>query len=303
MMATATPSMEPNVAWGGRDITCLTIALAVHALLLLWKGGVFTMPNAAAPENVLVSVNFMSDVPSYEPPAAPAPKQSLFSKMKSLIRGEANPPKPKVDVFAQKPAVSKPDALEIAKGQNKEVSLVTAPPSVFKQTQQPKLKENNFKLATKDAPFKIASTNDQDALANVNAIPIQVGPKTTLSSRSFDNARTPALQSKTFAGRTGSTGEALAMGSASAVQTPALNSAANSNNTGATPVNTKATGRQWTSNSSFAGDNMNTLPRNSADGFDSPIAAGNSTQQKRFQFQHHRRIGAPTDYPKKFCQV
>jgi TonB family protein len=189
--------------------------------------------------------------------------------MKSLIRGENNPPKPKADVFAQKPVTAKPDVLEIAKGQNKDVALITTPQSVIKEI-KPNLKENTFKLATKDAPFKIASVKDQDALANTNAIPIQVGPKTTLSSRSFASAKLPALQSKTFVGHSGSSGQALAMGSASSVQTPSLNSALRSNsNVGGSSKNT---GKEWSSHSAaFSGDTVSALPRNTVSAFDSPL--------------------------------
>jgi TonB family protein len=282
-MMASTPTMRTETGWGARDITCFTVALAVHALLLLWKGGIFVLPNTTTPENVLVKVDFMSDVPAYQAPAAPAPKQSLLSKMKSLIKGETFTPKPVTDVFSKKPAATQPaDALALAKGQTKEATPLVTEQPVFKDT-QPKLKENTFKLATKDAPFKIATAKDQDALANTNMIPIQVGQKTTLSSRAFDNAKMPALQSKTFAGRAGGS-EALAMGSASAPQTPALSSSNNSNSA-ALAGSARATNREFTEHTNaFAGNRMETLSRNTVSPFNGPADSSKSNNSKSSNF-------------------
>lgn len=275
-MTTSTPNIMTVQGWGARDVTCFTVALAIHALLLLWKGGMFTLPEAVKQENVLVSVNFESDVPSYETPAAAAPqKESFLSRMKTLIKGEAAAPKPKVDVFAQKPTTpTKPDALELAKGKTQDTQLVTAPANVFKPT-TPKLKENQFKLAQKDTPFKIATSKDQDVLANSNVIPVQVGQKTTLTSKPFDSSQMPKLQSKQFSGNSG--GSALAMGSMSAPsnQTPSLNNSAASSNASARSAS--ATSKEWTGRSTF-NNSMGSSQRNTISDFgDSPVQTKSSS--------------------------
>jgi hypothetical protein len=103
----------------------------------------------------------------------------------------------------------KKDALDIAKGQSQEV--VMKPSDGNFEKAQPNLKENNFKMAKMDVPFPILKPKTQDALANVNAIPVVVGKTTSGSVKSLDGGAGagPALQSKTFASKGSTAGSSF----------------------------------------------------------------------------------------------
>ncbi len=218
--------------FGGRDFACLAFALAVHSLLLLWKGGLLSLPDepGAGLGDMIASVDFRTDIPSYEPQGGgSAPKaEGFLARVKSLMKSPAaekssdiamgntvapiETPKSnwaKTDVFKDKPfaekkgfdGLIKKDALDIAKGQTQEV--VTRPSAGNFSKAEPNLKENKFKLAQKDVPFKIQSSDAKDQLVNVNAVQVNVGEKTSASVRSLDGGpgSGPALQTKTLAPR------------------------------------------------------------------------------------------------------
>ncbi len=219
-----------------RDIICLSFALGVHALLLLWKGGAMLLPDKPANGlgDTLVAVRFMNEMPSYEAPggSSPAPK-GFFDRMKSIMKGEGGAPKKEAlamgqsdKIEVQKPAwnkaetlasktfndkkafegiAQKKDALDVAMGKESEI-LVKPSQGNFK-TAEPNLKENAFKVATKDAPFKILKPKNDDALSNVNAVPVAVGRNTSANVKALDGGAGagPALQSKAFAEAGGKT--------------------------------------------------------------------------------------------------
>ncbi len=223
------PSTGIKFDFSGRDFACLVFALAVHSTLLLWKGGMLSLPESGngGMGDMLVNVDFRSDIPSYEPAGGgTGPKQSFFSKVKSLVRGERPGAKSEVAMGQQtavpvepaKPAWNKPDALtdkpfqkkgfdglakkdelDISKGQTQQV-LVQPSKGNF-QKSEPNLKENKFKVAQKDMPFKIIDSNAKDQLVNVNAIPVETGNKTSSAVRSLSGGpgSGPALQTKAFA--------------------------------------------------------------------------------------------------------
>ncbi len=258
----AGPSIKLD--FSSRDVACFLFALSVHSLLLLWKGGLLVLPDQAGGGlgDMLVSVDFRSDVPSYEPAGGgSSPKaEGLFARMKSIIKGPGavgkksediamgaqtapiaqTPDKPawtKTDVLTNKTfadkkgfeGMVKKDALDVATGQTQNV--VVKPSAGNFEEAQPNLKENKFKIARKDVPFKIVSPKS-DQLANANAIAVNVDQKTSANVRSLDGGpgAGPALQSKSFASKGASTsggfggtpsglksgsGGGLAMGSAS----------------------------------------------------------------------------------------
>lgn len=213
-----------------RDIICISFAIAVHSLLLLWKGGILTMPNSPQQGlgDTLVEVKFLNDVPNFEPAggSSPAPK-TFLERMRSIIHGEGAAAKnaelatgksDRIDV--QKPAwnkaetlqnkvfndlkgfagvAKKQDALNVAMGRSSEI--VTKPSQGNFKAAAPNLKENAFKVAPKDAPFQILKPKNDDALTNVNAIPMAVGRTTSRAVKSLAGGQAvgPALQSKTFA--------------------------------------------------------------------------------------------------------
>ena len=207
-----------------RDVVCLSFAIAVHSLLLLWKGGQMLMPDSPqqALGDILIEVRMMDDVPNFDEPggAAPAPK-SFFDRMKSIVRGEGGAPKKeeiamgKVDkIETPKPTWNKPDvfkekafadkkAFDMAKKEDplnvamgKTTEIVDKPTQVAFKSAAPALKDNAFKVAPKDAPFQIVKPRNEEALANVNAVPVMVGRTTTAGVKSLDGA--PALQAKSF---------------------------------------------------------------------------------------------------------
>lgn len=235
MNTMASPSFKLD--YSTRDVICFMVALGIHSLLLLWKGGMLALPEQGGGlGDMLVNVDFRSEMPSYEPAGGgSAPKAGgLFAKMKSLIKrdgaagekselamGAATAPieqnkKPawsKTDIFSDKSfaekkgfqGMAKKDALDIAKGQTQDV-MVKPSDGNFEQA-QPNLKENAFKLSRKDVPFKISSPQSRDDLQNVNAIAVNVAQKTSANVKSLDGGAGagPALQSKTFASRGAST--------------------------------------------------------------------------------------------------
>ncbi|MCG3205864.1 MAG: hypothetical protein KCHDKBKB_02587 [Elusimicrobia bacterium] len=217
-----------------RDIACFIFALSVHSLLLLWKGGMLSLQNQPGGDlgDMLVNVDFRSDIPSFDAPAGgSAPKaQGLLARMKSMIQGKGaaekksdlamgtqtqtiQPPNQtwtKTDVLTNKPFADKKgfeglhqkkDALEVAKGQIQEVQVKPSDGN-FKNA-EPNLKENTFKIAKKDVPFKIVSSKSNQELVNVNAIAVNVGAQTTPNVKSLDGGpgAGPALQSKTLASK------------------------------------------------------------------------------------------------------
>jgi TonB family protein len=213
----ATPAFGIKFDFSGRDIACFLFALSIHSLLLLWKGGLLNINEqpGGGLGDMLVNVDFRSDIPNFGEPAggsAPKPK-GIFARVKSLIKGEGAAPAEKVepvksawskteDVFSQKKGfdgIVKKDALDISKGQTKEVVLT---PSLghFKKS-EPNLKENTFKIARKDVPFKVITPQSRGELVNVNAIAVNVGSKTSPAIQSLDGGpgSGPALQSKSFA--------------------------------------------------------------------------------------------------------
>jgi TonB family protein len=215
-----------------RDIVCLSFALGVHALLLLWKGGSILLPNKVEDGlgNTLVAVRFMNEIPTYETPggSSPAAPQSFLARMRSIIRGDGGA-RPKKEAVAmgqsEKIEVTKPswnkaetladkafndkkgfqgvtekkENLNVAMGKSNDI-LVKASQGNFKAA-EPNLKESAFKVATKDAPFKILKAKNDDALSNVNAIPVAVGRTTSSQVKALDGGpgAGPALQSKAFA--------------------------------------------------------------------------------------------------------
>jgi len=229
-----------------RDVLCLSFALGVHALLLLWKGGAMIMPDKPTDGlgDTLVAVRFMNEMPSEEAPggSSPAPK-GFFNRMKSMIRGEGGAA-PKQDAIAmgqsdkidvQKPAwnkaetlasktfndkkafegiADKKDALDVAMGKSSEI-LMKPSQGNFKAS-EPNLKESAFKVATKDAPFRILKAKSDDSLTNVNAVAVAVGHTTSSQVKALDGGAGagPALQSKAFAEAGGKTFSGGAFGSA-----------------------------------------------------------------------------------------
>lgn len=215
-----------------RDMVCLGVAIVAHSLLFLWKGGALMLPDHAADSlgDSIVEVRFMNEAPNFEPAggSSPAPK-SFLARMKSIIRGEGGSgPKTeelamgqqsRIDVakpawnkaestlenkaFADKPGfeglVSKDDALKVAMG--KASDIVVKPSQGNYKAAEPNLKENAFKVATKDAPFKILKPKSDDALSNVNAVPVVVGRTTSAQVKALDGGQGagPALQSRSFA--------------------------------------------------------------------------------------------------------
>lgn len=192
-------------------MACFLFAAGFHSLLLLWQGGVLALHDQPGANlgNMLVQVNFMAEIPDYETPGggAPAKPKSFLARMKSIITPK--PSRTKTETLTDNLFVDKKgfqgmvekDALTIAKGKTQTV-LVKPSQGNFKKV-EPNLKENTFQIARKDVPFKIAAPKNTDALANVNAIPVVVGPTTTPSVKSLDGGpgSGPALQSKSFASR------------------------------------------------------------------------------------------------------
>jgi TonB family protein len=207
-----------------REVSCFIFAVAIHSLLFLWQGGILNLPNANPGEglgDMLVNVNFMAEIPSFEPSGGgeEAKPKGFLSKMASLIKGERpsqNKAEQSIDTskwmktdqlsdksFERKSGFAgikeKAEALDISKGQSEEI---LQKPSVGNfETASPNLKENKFKIAKSDAPFPILKAKNQDALANVNAIPVVVGKTTSGSVKSLSGGpgNGPALQSKSFA--------------------------------------------------------------------------------------------------------
>jgi hypothetical protein len=214
-----------------RDMTCLAVAAALHSLLFLWKGGMLLMPEQDKLGDMLVQVEFMAEMPSWNEAAPSGGKSgssgSIMSRMKSIFKkqpiggGEqidspalANTPA-KIDVkepawakaeskladktFESKKgfagAFDKKDDLDIAAA--KSHNTIVKPSQGNFEAAAPNLKQKNFSVASKDMPFKIAKANS-DELANVNAIPMAIGTKTSGSVRSLEGGTGagPALQSK-----------------------------------------------------------------------------------------------------------
>jgi TonB family protein len=201
-----------------REMGCLGFALAVHALLFLWKGGILELPKNQDIGDMIAQVGYMSEVPSWEEAGGGGGgtevKKTFFEKMKSIVKGDQAPAKKmeaapptlveKRQLKGFSGLVNKQE-VDIAVGQTKQV-VVTPSQGNFEKT-KPNLKENQFKVATKDVAFKIASPKSQDALANVNAIPINVGNTTSNTIKSLDGGpgSGAALQTKSLASK-GSSG-------------------------------------------------------------------------------------------------
>ena len=58
-----------------RDVACFLFAVGIHSLLLMWKGGLLTLPESknAALGDMITQVNFMAEVPNYEQPGGDTP--------------------------------------------------------------------------------------------------------------------------------------------------------------------------------------------------------------------------------------
>lgn len=235
-MTPSTPSFFPTkMDITSRDIACLVFAAAVHSLLFLWQGGILNLPQdqGGGLGDMIVNVNFMADVPSYEEAGGGSPKPKGFlSRIASIVKGQGaakaerapgvdesqSDTWAKAEKLTDKPfsaqdgfkgIMNKTDSLDIAKGTSKEVIMKPSDGNFEKA--QPNLKENTFKMAKMDVPFPILKPKTQDALANVNAIPVVVGKTTSGSIKSLDGGAGagPALQSKTFASKGSSAGSSF----------------------------------------------------------------------------------------------
>lgn len=188
-----------------KEVTCFVVAALLHSLLFLWKGGMLTLPNqeGGVLGESLVTIGYMSEMPSYPEPGAPGkegakPKKSVMQKMKSFFSA------PKEEL-----------ALSVGQEKTIEVHRISDGEAV---KAKPNLQEKIFKVAPKDVKFDIVRAKDIDNLDNVNMVPVTVGATTDKTVKSLaapGSGGVPggaALKSKTFAPRASSSEFGLAGG-------------------------------------------------------------------------------------------
>jgi len=191
----------------GRDIACFVFALALHSLLLLWKGGVFNMtPAGEGLGDMLVQVDFLSEAPDFSQPAGPAQGggSGFFARMKSIMHRTpvARPSaKAAADFFAaqKKGADGLKETENLALGETKNIDVKPSIGTSKKAASN--LKQKSFQVSAKDMPFEIATHSN--ARSNDNEIAVDVGEKTSIEVRSLAGGpgSGPALRTKKSSGR------------------------------------------------------------------------------------------------------
>ncbi len=206
-----------------REAVCFTVALSVHLLLFLWKGGVMDLltPQGGDIGEALVVVGYQTEVPSYPEPGAPgrpgAKKGVLRKMVKFFTQTAKKTPAKEADDIAMGQAEDKIAAdmplfktvgdnltnkdftakKEFVSSKDKQESLLASANlakspinKVSSMGTEPiaksNLKEKVYQVARKDMPFQISKPQEIDTLSNINMVPMAVGNKTDRTVKSLD---------------------------------------------------------------------------------------------------------------------
>lgn len=235
-MMTEAPAYSWSIDITKRDVICFAIALAVHSLLFLWKGGLLKSvgQSTQALGDMIVQVGYLSENPGGGYPGTDERPGSgsgnLLSRVKSFFSLPAPAPQAKtggdlaVGVASQqlesKPNWTKTEqalnnknfiqqkdfkqsaldsSMGVSNGDAQQQSLSAPSAQGNFKTAGTALKEKSFQTGLKDSPFKVVQPKSIDTLSNINAIPVSVeGDKNQSGSASVVGSDSvgPSMKSK-----------------------------------------------------------------------------------------------------------
>ena len=214
-----------------RDAICLGLAVGLHSLLLLWTASPLKLLDEQNKDlgETIVQVEFRSDADAFFRPSARSKKRkgfmsrvsSFFKKAPAKKRQEqtlsaAHDQSDQIKIKKNpwesvKNALSNKDFkkkdfqmtsksnqdMAISKGGNQK--LADQKIQMPKDNNSPSLKSKTFRIAKKDAPFKLVKPKREDSLSMTNTVPINVGRKTSTTIKSFKDLDSgPQLSGKSF---------------------------------------------------------------------------------------------------------